>query len=101
MNDGTARHGDGPDAALAAQLRALAASTDDIHGRQLWDGLARAVDGPTTSGSSGAAELAALRQQPDDRQRAETLAHVLLTRAANDERFRAALSDWRGQIRLQ
>jgi len=73
MNDSTARHGNDSVAALAALLRTLAESGDSIQGRRLWDSLARAVGSKSASGASGATELAAFRQRPEDTGRAEDL----------------------------
>ena len=105
MNDSAAGLWANPVAVLAGLLHVLAESADGRQGRQLWDSLVGIVDiqsGSHTSDEAvGAAELAALRQEPGDADRAEALARALLARAADDERFRSALNDWRGQRLIQ
>lgn len=105
MNDNTAGRGTNPVAVLAAMLQAVAESADGSQGRQLWASLARLLNIRSSAGTSGevagAAELAALRQEPGDTDRAQALARVLLARAAYDGRFRNALNDWRGQRPIQ
>lgn len=99
-NDGTTG-----DAVLASLLRVLASGADGSRGREHWDSLMYVVNGQGSSAAGsevvGVAELAALRQQPDDTASAETLARVLLARSRDDESFRSDFSAWRGQRAIQ
>ena len=92
-------------AALAALIHAIAQSAGATQGRRNWDGLVEVVNGQNIASDSGdiagASELAALRQQPDDRDSAEILARALLARADDDQQFRSALNDWRSQNEIQ
>ena len=52
-------------------------------------------EGPSSAlMSSGQAELTALKQAPDDRERAVALAEVLVRRAGSDSAFQLALEGW-------
>ncbi|WP_461032582.1 hypothetical protein [Streptomyces mayteni] len=97
----------------AAALAALAGGIGGEAGRQAWaslgalvrrpfrrgtarasgtDGTDGAADEPSVS--SGEAELARLRQEPSDPDRASALSAALAVRAALDEGFRAELAEW-------
>ena len=90
--------------ALGAVLLAVVTGVSEALGGQLWAGVVSLIRRPlrrkTTSGGnaapvqSGEAELAALQQTPDDREKAVALAEVLLARAEADDGFRQALASW-------
>lgn len=92
---------------MGAVLSAVCADTDEAAGGQLRDGLASLVRRPfqrkTATGtetavpSSGEAEMLALRQSPQDPQKAIALAEILLARADADTGFQDALNEWREQ----
>jgi hypothetical protein len=68
MDDVSAGRTADPVASLAALLRAVALSADGIQGGQRWRTLAELVNGPEGNRAgpepAGAAELAALREEP-------------------------------------
>lgn len=85
-------------AELAVLLQHIACGADGTHGSQLWDSLAQVINGanPGPVGDTpGMAELTALRQAPDDNNRAEALALVLVHRAGTDPGFGKRFSAWR------
>jgi hypothetical protein len=89
---------------IGAVLLAIVSGAGTQLGTQLWDGVVSLVRRPfrhkAAGGGtaavvpSGEAELAALQQAPDDRQKAVALAEALLTRSGADEEFRQALESW-------
>jgi hypothetical protein len=92
---------------IGAVLLAIVSGAGGQLGTQLWEGVVSLARRPfrrraTTSGdaaaaevvSTGEAELTALEQAPDDRQRAVALAEALLARSDADDEFRRALESW-------
>jgi hypothetical protein len=89
---------------IAAVLLAIVSGAGAQLGEQLWKGAASLVRRPfrreAAGGGtaavvpSGAAELAALQQDPGDQQKAEALAEALLARSDADGEFRQALENW-------
>ncbi len=88
---------------LGAVLVAVVTGASEALGGQLLERLSSLVKRPSrrraaASGqvrvSSGEAELAVLRQEPDDQRTAVALAEVLLARASNDSEFGQALRHW-------
>jgi hypothetical protein len=88
-------------------LLGIAGGVGEGLGGQLWEGLARLIRLPvhrvvTESGDTpvgttvrtGDGDLAALRQAPGNRDRATSLAQILLARSGADEEFRRALEHW-------
>ena len=91
---------------VGAVLLAVATGVSEALGGQLWAGVValvrRPFRGKQASGAapavaSGEGELLALQQSPGDRQKAVTLAEVLLARAETDGGFDQALRDWWAQ----
>ena len=88
-------------ATIGAVLAAIAGGAGGALGSELWAGVSALVHRPfrhaghsaAVAVPSGAAELAALGQAPDDR-RAVALAEVLVARAGADAGFREALEAW-------
>ncbi|WP_063836151.1 hypothetical protein [Actinacidiphila yeochonensis] len=93
----------------AAALTGLAGGVGGEAGRQAWTALGALVHRPFRHGagsgaaddesrtlavSSGAAELAALVQDPGDVERAQRLSTALAVRAALSSEFRSALESW-------
>jgi hypothetical protein len=89
---------------IGAVLAAIAGGAGGTLGSQLWAGLSALVRRPfhrspahreaTATLPSGAAELAALEQAPDDERRALALAGILVARADADSEFSEALAAW-------
>ena len=90
---------------VGAVLLAILGGVGGTLGGQLWAGVSLLVrrpfhhlpsaDNAAEAGMrSGSAELAALEQAPDDRDRAVALAEVLLARANADAEFRRQLEGW-------
>lgn len=87
-----------------AALLAVVTGVSEALGGQLWAGVVSLVrrpfrgkqpaGGDVSAVGSGEAELAALQQSPGDRQKAVTLAEVLLARAKTDAEFENALRHW-------
>ena len=85
------------DTVSAALILAVAGGAGGAVGDQAWRGLVSLVHRPARGASapeSGVAQVVRLREQPDDGECAARLGHVLTTRAADDEAFRAALEVW-------
>jgi hypothetical protein len=84
---------------IGAVLLAIVGGAGTQLGTQLWDGVVSLVRRPfhreaAAQVSSGEAELAALRQGPDDEHKAVALAEALLARSGADDEFRRALESW-------
>jgi len=81
----------GASEALSGQLLELLSSLVKRPSRR------RATAGSPAPVSSGEAELAALRQDPNDQRTSVALAEVLLARASDDSEFGQALRQWWAQ----
>lgn len=93
---------------IGAVLLAIVGGAGGELGSRLWDGVSALVRRPFRHGQAaatsatavavppqdGEAELAALKQSPADKGRAEALARVLLARADTDPEFRQGLEGW-------
>jgi len=81
---------------IGAVLAAVVSGAGGQAGSRLLNGVVSLVRRPFRhkAGASGRAELAALQQAPDDRDKAVALAKALLARSAGDEDFRRALESW-------
>ena len=91
---------------LGAVVLAVVTGASEVLGGQLLERLSSLVKRPShrraagsdqVAVSSGEAELAVLRQDPDDQRTAVALAEVLLARAAEDSEFGQALRQWWAQ----